>query len=839
MKFLLKSCLVVCLLLAGIYAASPLWLPYVVASQLPSGWRLEELKSGYPGTSGININVLRVRGELGGVDLKVTAEDLHLVYQGFKTDIGQLTLDIFLHFGSDTSADPLTLDDLSLPVTRLTGQLPQLSVNRIDLGLHLAQDGQSPTDPPPLTIMLDMEAFKLTPAAGNRFHLESQLGFEDSVRLTGWLEVDAGPNAINAGIRFPSGNDSPWLAAQFDQEEKAGETATIIKATLNADLADRDWLDSVLARSTGRVITQLGGKIKLDANFAGQDLQGIKHLSLTSENLHFLSDRAMLNLDVGLLASRENGNIGIELTTPLKFAYQGATGWVHELLTGAVPGLQYAPAPQAVVIADLTRGSRLVISTGAEASLGLSGDVEFDLNSSSEHLKLKSAGLQVEIADMHNPDSVIIEGLVSLDWALKVPVTYTSENFQLTADTLSIASELVSRGGKLVSTGNGTLMQATLVQPAISTSNMDLTWQDLDLDSLTGKLSTRTQGLTIELDNQTWTGFDLDMNYTLLKKNDVNGGGKLVFTSGPELPIEFTGNAETMHWDVKLAPATIKLAKLRNLLSLAHVKLPASIKMTDGYIELRGNILFADEITANMLISGHDMVASIHKSRANKASFNFNAGYDKTLWANGPVSIEAFELAGGIDVKHIRSEIELADAEHFGLNNLYADVLDGQLELGSLRYSEKGIADTTARFNHINLEKLLAYADIDGLEGTGFLDIVLPVGSDQTGIHVQNGTFSSTGPGRLAYRKEGLADGNIGLRALENFQYQKLSGTFNYQSDGAYQMTVRLEGMNPDLYGGHAVVFNLNINGLLPAVFEAMFVTGSFEEAILNEIKSR
>lgn len=839
MKFLLKSCLIVFLLLAGIYATSPLWLPYVVASQLPSGWRLEELKSGYPGTSGININVLRAEGELGGVGLKVAADDLHLVYEGFKTDIGQLALDIFLHSGSDKSADPLTLDDLSLPVTRLTGQLPQLSVNRIDLALHLTQDDPSPTDPPPITIMLDLEAFKLTPVADDRFQLESQLGFEDSVRLSGSLEVVAGPNAINAGIRFPSDSDSPWLAVQFDQEEKAGETATLIKATLDADLANRDWLDSVLERSTGRVITQLGGKIKLDANFSGQVLQSIKHLSLTSENLHFLSDRATLNLDAGLLASRENGNIPIELTAPFKIEYQGATGWVHELLTGAVPGLQYASAPQAVVIADLTKGSRVVISTGTEASLGLSGDLKFDLNSSSEHLTLKSTGLQVEMADMYNPDSVTIEGLVSLGWALNVPLTYTTEDLQLTADTLAITSELVSRGGKLVGTGSGTLMQASLVQPAISARNLDLTWQDLDLDSLTGKLSTRTQGFAIELDNQTWTGFDLDMKYTLLKKNDVKGGGKLVFTSGPELPIEFTGNTETMYWDIKLAPATIKLAKLRNLLSLAHVTLPASIKMTDGYIELQGNILVTDEITAKMLISGHDMVASMHKSRANKASFTFNAGYGKTLWANGPVSIEAFELAGGIDVTHIRSEIELADAEHFGLNNLYADVLDGQLELGSLRYSEQGIADTTAWLNHINLEKLLAYADIDGLEGTGFVDIVLPVGSDQTGIHIQNGTFGSTGPGRLAYIKAGLADGNIGLRALENFQYQKLSGTFNYQSDGAYQITVRLEGMNPDLYGGHAVVFNLNINGLLPAVFEAMFMTGSFEEAILNEIKSR
>jgi hypothetical protein len=195
-------------------------------------------------------------------------------------------------------------------------------------------------------------------------------------------------------------------------------------------------------------------------------------------------------------------------------------------------------------------------------------------------------------------------------------------------------------------------------------------------------------------------------------------------------------------------------------------------------------------------------------------------------------------LAGGVDVTHIKADLNLEDIDTFGLKNLYAEVFDGQLSLGSLRFSEKRIEDTTVELHHINLGKILAFADIDGLEGTGFLEISLPVGSDQAGIHVKNGTFKSAGPGRLAYTKEGMAGSNIGLQALENFQYKVLSGTVNYQSDGAYQITIRLEGENPDLYGGHPVAFNLNINGSLPELFEAMFMTGSFEESILKQIKT-
>jgi hypothetical protein len=233
------------------------------------------------------------------------------------------------------------------------------------------------------------------------------------------------------------------------------------------------------------------------------------------------------------------------------------------------------------------------------------------------------------------------------------------------------------------------------------------------------------------------------------------------------------------------------------------------------------------------------MVAALHESRAVGAGFDFDLVYDKTLKVAGPLSIGMLELAGGIDVSHVRAELYLEGPEHFELKNVFAEVFDGRLELGSAQYSEQQVADTTVDFTHLNLEKMLKYADVDGLQGTGFLDISLPVGSDQTGLHIKNGRFGSTGPGRLAYAKQGLAASNIGLKALENFQFKDLSGTFNYQSDGNYLMNVRLDGKNPDLYDGHQVVFNLNINGLLPAVFESMFITGSFEESILKEIKKR
>ena len=837
MRLLLKLFLILCLLIAGIYAATALWLPYILARQLPPGWQLEELKSGYPGLAGITIDRLRVKGKYGLAGIALTSSDLRFTYRGLKSDIGLVSVDVYLHTAESDSADSPTLDDLSLPVTKLTGELPQLAIRKMRLALHRTNDSQVEAARP---LLLDFEAFDLSPRADQGFHLVSQAVFAESQRFKGRLDIDVSQKLSNALIRFPANMDLPaWLLVDIKQESQPASTTTRIEAVFNADSADRDWLDSVLAESTGNMFTRIGGNLEIQANFAGQDLQNMESLSLSSENLQLLSGSGVISLDAELLANIEGDEIVVSLQAPAEIDFQGETNLIDELLTDTFPGLKLAPGSEMDVSTVLGLDSKFHFLPGHTPSIRFSGDLKTDLNSGTGSLSLLSNGLQIEVVDLNQPKSTSVHGEARVDLRINTPFSYTSEDLQIAADSLSITGDLKSDEGKLVSTGGGTMMQARLKPGPVSVEKIDMTWQELDLTGLTGTVVTHTQGFTTEFDNEKWTGFDFDMNYTLLGKTDISGAGTTKFANGPEIPFEFTGNPEAQRWDIRFPPATIELKKIRKLLSVAHFELPASIKLAQGYIEFQGEALLTDRITANMSIGGFEMAGSMHESTARKASFTFDAGYDDRLWANGPVFIEALDLAGGIEMTNIRFELELDGTEHFKLKNLYAEVFDGRIELGGLQLSENRVEDTTVKLSHINLSQLLAYADIDGLAGTGYLDISLPVGSDATGLHIKDGIFGSTGPGRIAYTKEGLAASNIGMQAIENFQFKDLSGTLNYQSDGAYLMAMRLDGKNPDLYGGHPVVFNLNINGSLPALFEAMFVTGSFEESILKEIKSR
>jgi hypothetical protein len=272
---------------------------------------------------------------------------------------------------------------------------------------------------------------------------------------------------------------------------------------------------------------------------------------------------------------------------------------------------------------------------------------------------------------------------------------------------------------------------------------------------------------------------------------------------------------------------------------VAHFELPESFQLFDGYLELKGDVLVNDGITARFTFDGFDMGASMLENTARGVRFSFDTAFDETVSASGNVSVEHIDFEAGIQMRGFKTGLEFENIESIGLQDLLAQLFDGQLSIESLEFSSNGLKNTTAVLNHINLGRLLEFIEVDGLEGTGVLDIVLPVSNDQGGIAINNGTFRSTRAGRLAYTREGVAGSNIGMRALQDFQYHDLSGTINYQPDGNYLIAVHLEGHNPALYDGYPIVFNLNISGSLPELFEALFITGDFEEAILNEIRKQ
>ncbi len=169
MKLLLKLILILFVIFAGIYAATPLWLSYVVARQLPAGWQLDELETGYPGLAGINAGLLSVKGELAVADITLTSTDIRFTYEGLKTEIGQVSLDIYLHTTESDPVTPTTVNDLSLPVIKLTTGLPPLSVGQMRVALHQAAGVQTATSYTGPTRGPGFRGLRFEPPFGSKF----------------------------------------------------------------------------------------------------------------------------------------------------------------------------------------------------------------------------------------------------------------------------------------------------------------------------------------------------------------------------------------------------------------------------------------------------------------------------------------------------------------------------------------------------------------------------------------------------------------------------------------------------------------------------------------------
>ncbi len=125
--------------------------------------------------------------------------------------------------------------------------------------------------------------------------------------------------------------------------------------------------------------------------------------------------------------------------------------------------------------------------------------------------------------------------------------------------------------------------------------------------------------------------------------------------------------------------------------------------------------------------------------------------------------------------------------------------------------------------DQLDLDELLGLTRLDGLSGEGRIDGVLPLTIGAAGAAINGGELEATGPGFLRYRpnevpralQAGGESVRLMLQALENFRYDALRITLDGRTDGAADIGFHVSGANPELYDGHPVEFNLDLEGNL------------------------
>ena len=77
-----------------------------------------------------------------------------------------------------------------------------------------------------------------------------------------------------------------------------------------------------------------------------------------------------------------------------------------------------------------------------------------------------------------------------------------------------------------------------------------------------------------------------------------------------------------------------------------------------------------------------------------------------------------------------------------------------------------------------------------------------------------------------------LPDLEFALRALENFNFESLTATVDYDADGDLTLRVNLQGSNPAIQYGRRIHFNLNVTDNVPALMRSLRLNDEFTKRV-------
>lgn len=411
------------------------------------------------------------------------------------------------------------------------------------------------------------------------------------------------------------------------------------------------------------------------------------------------------------------------------------------------------------------------------------------------------------------------------------------EGLTLTGERWAFDLVAGAETGPTYTSGNGQLDMLALPDLGLTAGQVQLDWQDLDVEALTGQARVSTSGLSMTTDDGTvMTGFDIDATARFPASGPVTGDGTFRAGSFVAMPFRYRANLDSGVTTATLSDAPLPAAELGRLASALAVDWPAGLLVTAGDIRLDGQLQMADGMSGALDVEASAIEAGFAESRVHNAAGNLRLALGTALTAEGTVTAERLALAAGLDLDHLALDLLLGERGELVAHDITGQLFGGELAIEEAGWIDGALAPTTVAWQGFDMATLLRFMDINGLEGSGTLDAVIPVEQSGAGIAITAGTFTAIAPGRIAY-SAGAPASNIGLQALENFHFDSFSGTIDYDPAGPYAVKMDLLGRNPDLYGGHPVKFGLNLGGEMPAVFRSLFLTGTFEEALLERLR--
>ncbi|SMF77836.1 Dicarboxylate transport [Tistlia consotensis] len=200
--------------------------------------------------------------------------------------------------------------------------------------------------------------------------------------------------------------------------------------------------------------------------------------------------------------------------------------------------------------------------------------------------------------------------------------------------------------------------------------------------------------------------------------------------------------------------------------------------------------------------------------------------------AGQPFSIARIDVGTPLtDLKGTLALRRVGSASQLVIEQAHADLLGGGVALDqAVLDPASGRYDLVLQLDRIDLERLLAVADVEGVSGSGQLSGRIPLRIEKGAIVVEQGALGALEPGVIAFKSaaarkalEGSGQSvDLMLQALENFHYKVLRLSLDKPAEGESKVFLRLEGRNPDVMNGQPFVLNINLTSDVAPLLQAL-----------------
>jgi hypothetical protein len=172
-------------------------------------------------------------------------------------------------------------------------------------------------------------------------------------------------------------------------------------------------------------------------------------------------------------------------------------------------------------------------------------------------------------------------------------------------------------------------------------------------------------------------------------------------------------------------------------------------------------------------------------------------------------------------------------------------ILGGSLSLAPATWAlEQPSQLLPLRLSGLDLQELFRVYPAEGLAGSGLIDGTLPLRLADA-ISIEQGLIEARPPGgQLSFhspRIRAMGQANPGMKlvtdALEDFHYDLLSSSVDYDQSGTLRLGMRLHGQNPAIEKGRPIHFNINLEEDIPALLASLQLTDKVSGIIQQRIQ--